>query len=284
MFSFIKASHGGVMIIHTTIHKRKRVKTGSGFVNNLINNLPFELHIPGYNFCGPGTKLYKRLARGDTGVNPLDEACKEHDIAYSRSKDISNRHEADKVLAEKAYQRFKARDSSIGEKISALSVTGVMKAKTKLGMGMRRKKRTNKKSGRGVRKGTITFDNAVQRARHGIQGGNSLIKNARQALSSIGNKNISLPKKRIIPIPKTGGFLPFLIPIFAALSALGSIGGGAAGIAKAVNDAKAAKQKLEEDKRHNLAMEQATVGKGLYLRPYKKGMGLYLAPYKKNSQ
>lgn len=271
------------MLVHNPSivnRKLKVAKRGSGFINKLIDKLPVELHIPGYNYCGPGTKLSKRIARGDTGVNPLDEFCKEHDIAYSRSKDISNRHQADKVLAEKAYQRLKAGDSSVGEKIAALGITGIMKAKTKLGMGMRRKKQ---KRGRGLRK--ISFDNAVKRARRGIQGSNSnnLIKVAQQALSSIGTKKLSSPRKRIIPIPKTGGFLPFLIPLFAALGALGSIGGGAAGIAKAVNDAKAAKQKLEEDKRHNLAMEQVAVGKGLYLRPYKKGMGLYLAPYSKNS-
>lgn len=53
----------------------------SSLLNWLINHLPFELHLPGYNYCGPGTKLIKRLKRGDKGVNKLDEYCKEHDIA-----------------------------------------------------------------------------------------------------------------------------------------------------------------------------------------------------------
>ena len=54
-------------------------------------------------FCGPGTKLEKRLARGDTGINPLDSACKEHDIAYSENQsDIQARNIADQVLADKA--------------------------------------------------------------------------------------------------------------------------------------------------------------------------------------
>jgi len=48
---------------------------------------PFELHIPEYQFCGPGTHLEKRLARDGQGINPLDAACCEHDIAYSRSND-----------------------------------------------------------------------------------------------------------------------------------------------------------------------------------------------------
>lgn len=49
---------------------------GGGIVDSAINSLPFEMHIPGYQYCGPGTKLKKRLARGDPGINPLDKACK----------------------------------------------------------------------------------------------------------------------------------------------------------------------------------------------------------------
>ena len=41
-----------------------------------------EKHIPGYNFCGPGTKVVTRLYRGDKGINELDEACKRHDVDY----------------------------------------------------------------------------------------------------------------------------------------------------------------------------------------------------------
>jgi len=46
----------------------------SSLLNRAINTLPFELHILGYQFCGPGTHLEKRLARGDQGINPLDAA------------------------------------------------------------------------------------------------------------------------------------------------------------------------------------------------------------------
>ena len=263
--------------------KRKFKKKGSGVLNTLINKLPFELHLPGYNYCGPGTKLEKRLARGDRGINPLNEACKEHDIAYSTSKDIKNRHFADNLLAKKAFERFKARDASFGEKTAALGISGAMKVKTKLGMGIRRrKKRIIKRRGRG-----ISLTKAISLARKGIQGKKikSLNAAAKVALASIKKHGrVAPPKSRILPIPKSGGFLP-LIPLFAGLSALGALGGGAAGIAKAVNDAKSAAQKLEEDKRHNKTMESIAIGKkgsGLYLKPYKTGCGLYLKPYSKN--
>ncbi|XP_030750613.1 death-associated inhibitor of apoptosis 1-like [Sitophilus oryzae] len=54
--------------------------------------------LPGYNYSGPGTKSEKRIARGDVGINSLDAACKEHDIAYSQSEDLSKRHASDKLL------------------------------------------------------------------------------------------------------------------------------------------------------------------------------------------
>jgi len=46
---------------------------------------PFELHIPRYQFCGPGTRLEERLARDNWGINPLNVACHKYDIAYSHS-------------------------------------------------------------------------------------------------------------------------------------------------------------------------------------------------------
>ena len=67
-----------------------------------------------------------------------------------------------------------------------------------------------------------------------------------------------------------------LVPIFAGLSAIGALSGGAAGIAKAINDTAAAKRQLEEARRHNQAMEQIALGNGLYLKPHKTGNGLRL--------
>ena len=61
---------------------------------------------------------------------------------------------------------------------------------------------------------------------------------------------------RILPVAeKRGRFLPFPIPLFACLSATGALAGDAARIAKAVNDASATKQHLEESQRHNKTMK-----------------------------
>lgn len=77
---------------------KSRKQTGKGLINKLINTLPFELHAPGYQYLGPGTKLEKRLKRNDSGINELDKAAKEHDIAYSKTNKTSERHVADKIL------------------------------------------------------------------------------------------------------------------------------------------------------------------------------------------
>ncbi|KYN39703.1 hypothetical protein ALC56_05906 [Trachymyrmex septentrionalis] len=135
--------------------------------------------------CGLGTHLAKRLTRGDRSVNRLDAACRKHDIAYSRSTDLADRHIADRVLAERARERITASDSTFGEKAAATAVWAAMKVKTKLGMGKRRKK---------------------------------------------------TKRKKLLPVMKRGEFL-LILPM---LSAFGSLIGGAASVARAVSDRKAA--------------------------------------------
>ncbi|EFN85045.1 hypothetical protein EAI_12584, partial [Harpegnathos saltator] len=75
-----------------------------------------ELHIPGYQFCGPGTRLAKRLVRGNKNINSLDVTCREHDIAYSRSNNRTDRHAANEILAVKAQKRITSKDSTLGER------------------------------------------------------------------------------------------------------------------------------------------------------------------------
>lgn len=119
-------------------------------LNRAIDVLPVELHIPGYQYCGPGTKLQERLKRGDPGINPLDAACKQHDIAYYTYKDTKNRAEADRVLAERAWERVKSSDASAAEKAAAWAVTNIMKVKSKVGGRIRKRRAPKKKTGRGM--------------------------------------------------------------------------------------------------------------------------------------
>lgn len=188
--------------------KWKSDKTGKGFINSLINSLPFEAHIPGYQFCGPGTKLEKRIDRGDKGINPLDNACRDHDLVYAKSKNLDERHKADKVLENRSWERFKAKDTPRKEKIVAYLVTNAMKAKQKMGMGYKsRQKQARKKN-------------------------SSLAAKKRSKVK----KNYSGKRQILIP-GQTGGAIP-LVPIFAGLSALGSLLSGSASVYNAIQNSK----------------------------------------------
>jgi len=241
--------------------QRTNTNKGAGLINSVINKLPVEFHIPGYQYCGPGTKLKKRLARGDKGINPLDSACREHDIAYERSNSIADRNEADHILENRAWERFKASDSNYKEKATAWGVTNAMKIKRKIGAGCGFKAAV--KAAKDMMKNNMNEKNI-----------NKLTKKCVLSARKIFRKNkkkTSLP--RVISIPKTGGMLP-LIPIFAGLSALGSLTGGIANVVKT------AKEFNRTAPSH--------LGNGLYLTPFKggesfkiqKGKGLYIAPYK----
>ncbi|KAI8123405.1 Capsid protein VP1 [Lucilia cuprina] len=173
----------------------KTAVIGEGLVDKIINALPIELHLPGYQYCGPGTKLQQRLNRGDKGINQLDSACKEHDIAYFQ----------------KAWERVLSKDSGLSEKSFAYLVANAMKAKRKLGMATKilRKEKP--------------------------QDINSAIRIARKVINnSFKGKKSQVTIPRIINVPKIGGFLP-LIPILTALGAIGSLSTGGAAIAKARN-------------------------------------------------
>ena len=52
-------------------------------------------HWPGYQYMGPGTKLKMRLKRGDPGINRLDRLAKQHDIDYSKAKNMRDKWQAD---------------------------------------------------------------------------------------------------------------------------------------------------------------------------------------------
>ena len=70
------------------IRKTQFIKAdfGKGVVNKLINNLPFEAHLPGHNFTGPGTKLNRRLNEALTPkpwsipINQVDDSAYRHSI------------------------------------------------------------------------------------------------------------------------------------------------------------------------------------------------------------
>ena len=145
-------------------------------------------------------------------------------------------------MANKAWNRVLAKDARIGEKATAWAISNVMKMKSKLGMGVTKKRRLGlplKKIVSAAKKSIVPGKDAHSVIKSALQGAPAAVRKAG------GKTNVNKP--RILPVPrKVGGFLPFLLAIFAVLSATGALAGGAAGIAKAVNDANAAKKPLKE--------------------------------------
>ena len=70
------------------LNSSKNDATGGSFLNTLVNKLPFEMHLPGHNFTGPGTKFYKRLNPDGTPtewsipINRVDNAACHHEMLF----------------------------------------------------------------------------------------------------------------------------------------------------------------------------------------------------------
>ena len=77
------------------IKKTKRKRSGGLDLQKWLGKTGIEFHWPGYQYMGPGTKLKKRLARGDPGINRLDRIAKQHDIDYSKAKNLQDKWKAD---------------------------------------------------------------------------------------------------------------------------------------------------------------------------------------------
>ena len=106
---------------------KKRRQRGRGFdIQKLLGKTGIEFHWPGYQYMGPGTKLKKRLKRGDPGINRLDRIAKQHDIDYSRARNLQDKWTADTKM-------IKAIDKLPGNKtMTERIVKRIMQAKKRL--------------------------------------------------------------------------------------------------------------------------------------------------------
>ena len=110
-----------------TTRKKTRHQRGRGVdIQKWIGKTGLEFHWPGYQYMGPGTKLEKRLKRGDPGINRLDRIAKQHDVDYSRAKNLQDKWKADEKMI-KAIDRLPGK-RTITERI----VKRIMQAKKRL--------------------------------------------------------------------------------------------------------------------------------------------------------
>ena len=117
----------------------KRDAPGESFLNNLVNKLSFEMHLPGHNFTGPGTKLYKRLNSDETPkqwsipINRVDNAADHHDLYYSKHDDTKTRNEVcDKTML---VELSGIVNPTLRDRIDKSIVGKLIKAKVNFGLG-----------------------------------------------------------------------------------------------------------------------------------------------------
>ncbi|KAL9986004.1 hypothetical protein ACROYT_G000057 [Oculina patagonica] len=96
-----------------------------------------------YNYCGPGTKLEERLASNDPKyrdpINNLDSICQMHDIAYSNSKSLADKHKADDLML-KRISKIPFKDRPWG----TTGVQALIASKRKIGLGIKKEAKKRK--------------------------------------------------------------------------------------------------------------------------------------------
>ncbi len=138
---------------------RRRCRESGGLANAVVDLTPFELHLPGHNFAGPGTDLSRRLRinkrragrrrpkrlllrsfsplwrKNSAPINAVDLAAYFHDLAYLAAgkgpRAAADRALADRDLLDEAEELMVGREGGggLGERISAAVVWAVMNAK-----------------------------------------------------------------------------------------------------------------------------------------------------------
>ncbi len=97
-----------------------------------------EKHYPGFNYCGPGTDVWRRMKNKVQPIDALDAACKVHDIAteprgpYTSGGDGKKLRAADRQLMSTA-QKLSMPWSSYKRKPAAAMVANAMSLLLKTG-------------------------------------------------------------------------------------------------------------------------------------------------------
>ena len=116
---------------------------GGSLLNKVINNLPVEMHLPGHNFTGPGTRLKKRLnpdltpKKWSKPVNRTDKAAYHHDVCYLKNDDTATRNAVcDKNMLKELEGIY---NPTLRERLDKSIVRKLIGTKVKFGMGVKKK-------------------------------------------------------------------------------------------------------------------------------------------------
>ena len=138
---------GVCVICGTTKTQFIKAPKGGSLLNKFINNLPVEMHLPGHNFTGPGTKLNKRLnpdltpKKWSKPINRVDKAAYHHDICYLKNNDTATRNAVcDKNMLKELKGIY---NPTIREKMERGLVSTLKGTKARFGWGVGGKKKVS---------------------------------------------------------------------------------------------------------------------------------------------
>ena len=133
---------GKCEVCRKTKTKFVKAEVGQGRINNLINSLPFEAHLPGHNFTGPGTKLNLRLNEDLTPkdwskpINRVDDAAYRHDLCYAENKDTKTRNQVcDKNMLAELKDIY---NPTLRERVDKSLVEKIIGTKVRFGWGLKK--------------------------------------------------------------------------------------------------------------------------------------------------
>jgi hypothetical protein len=126
-------------------------KTSGGDLVNSLNSVtsniklpwakyPGEMHLPGMNFAGPGTRLDLRLNPNGTPkessklVDRVDSAAYRHDMAYAAFPDTKTRNVADKIMVSELNE---IPNPTFRERIERAVIKPILNTKANFGLGIR---------------------------------------------------------------------------------------------------------------------------------------------------
>jgi len=100
-----------------------------------------EMHLPGMNFAGPGTRLDLRLdssgrPKSDSlPIDRVDEAAYRHDMSYAAFPDTKTRNVADRVMVSELDE---IPNSTLRERTERAIIKPILSTKAKFGLGTKK--------------------------------------------------------------------------------------------------------------------------------------------------
>ena len=134
---------GKCVICGTTKTQFIKTREDGSLLNQAINNLPFEMHLPGHNFTGPSTEVKKRinpdltLKKWINPVNRVDKVTYHHDVSYLKNDDTATRNAVcDKNMLKELEGIY---NPSLRERLDKSIVSKLIGMKVKFGIGVKKK-------------------------------------------------------------------------------------------------------------------------------------------------